>query len=555
MSNDIRLITLNNYERPKILENKSKGWVTNGRNNEFYQYLIDRKNGSPTHSTILNSFNNLVYGNGISVKNVERNLSDFTKFKTILSNKDLRRIIADFNLFGEASMQIVRTKGGDISAVYHLPKELVVPSIENEEGEITSYWFCKDWSNTNKNKPEEFSAFGTSKDAIEIYCIKPYSAGKNYFSDPDYISGISYAVAEEEISNLYINSIRNGLSAGYIINVPFGDNWDDEQKTIFENKIKQKLTGSTNASNFVLSFNGSDVKIDVTPFPVNDNIHKQWEYLTAESRQQLLTAHGVVSPMLFGIKDSTGLGNNADELDTAEAQLMKRVIAPKQRFILEALDDILNAYNINLNLYFIPLTEQTQTTDVAMSSHVCCSDEKKNLDTTVADELISLGEEISEDWVLVESEIITSETNLEFASTGIAKPNVKSELDGEKFKSRLRYGGELSSNSREFCRKMVNANKLYRIEDIKAMSNKVVNEGWGANGANTYDILMYKGGGACRHYWVRETYELKADVNNPLAKQITPSEARKQGEILPKLDKKIYQKPNDMPNNGFLNKR
>ena len=554
MSNDIRLITLNNYERPKILENKSKGWVTNGRNNEFYQYLIDRKNGSPTHSTILNSFNNLVYGNGLSVKNVERNLSDFTKFKTILSNKDLRRIIADFNLFGEASMQIVRTKGGDISAVYHLPKELVVPSIENEEGEITSYWFCKDWSNTNKNKPEEFPAFGTSKDAIEIYCIKPYSAGKNYFSDPDYISGISYAVAEEEISNLYINSIRNGLSAGYIINVPFGDNWDDEQKTSFENKIKQKLTGSTNASNFVLSFNGSDVKIDVTPFPVNDNIHKQWEYLTAESRQQLLTAHGVVSPMLFGIKDSTGLGNNADELDTAEAQLMKRVIAPKQRFILEALDDILNAYNINLNLYFIPLTEQTQTTDVAMSSHVCCSDEKKNLDTSVADELISLGEEISEDWVLVESEIITSETNLEFASTGIAKPNVKSELDGEKFKSRLRYGGELSSNSREFCRKMVSANKLYRIEDIKAMSNKVVNEGWGPNGANTYDILMYKGGGACRHYWVRETYELKADVNNPLAKQITPAEARKQGEILPNLDKKIYQKPNDMPNNGFLNK-
>lgn len=554
MSNDIRLITLNNYERPKILENKSKGWVTNGRNNEFYQYLIDRKNGSPTHSTILNSFNNLVYGNGLSVKNVERNLSDFTKFKTILSNKDLRRIIADFNLFGEASMQIVRTKGGDISAVYHLPKELVVPSIENEEGEITSYWFCKDWSNTNKNKPEEFPAFGTSKDAIEIYCVKPYSAGKNYFSDPDYISGISYAVAEEEISNLYINSIRNGLSAGYIINVPMGDNWDDKKKSIFENKIKQKLTGSANASGFVIAFNGQDVKVDVVPFPVNDNIHKQWEYLTAESRQQLLTAHGVVSPMLFGIKDSTGLGNNADELDTAEAQLMKRVIAPKQRFILEALDDILNAYNINLNLYFIPLTEQTQTTDVAMSSHVCCSDEKKNLDTSVADELISLGEEISEDWVLVESEIITSETNLEFASTGIAKPNVKSELDGEKFKSRLRYGGELSSNSREFCRKMVSANKLYRIEDIKAMSNKVVNEGWGPNGANTYDILMYKGGGACRHYWVRETYELKADVNNPLAKQITPAEARKQGEILPNLDKKIYQKPNDMPNNGFLNK-
>jgi hypothetical protein len=555
MSNDIRLIQLNNYVRPKLVENKSKGWVLNGRNNEFYNYLIDRKNGSPTNATILNSFNNLLYGNGIACKNVERNIQDFVKFKQILSNKDLRRIISDFNLFGEAAMQIVKDKKGDINAIYHLPKEKVVPSLENEDGEIESYFFCKDWSNPNKNQPEEFAAFGTSNDAIEIYCISPYNAGKNYFSDPDYLAGCPYAEMEEEIANLYINSIRKGLSAGYIINIPDGNGLTPEQKEELEHKIKAKLTGSPNAMSFVINFHGVDAEITVVPFPVNDNVHKQWEYLTGEARQQLLTAHGVVSPMLFGIKDSTGLGNNADELDTAEAQLMKRVIQPKQRYILEALDDILNHYNINLNLYFIPLTDTTQTTDVNMSSHVCCSDEKKNLDTTIADELISLGEEISEDWVLVESEIITSETNLEFASTGVAKPNTKSELDGEKFKSRLRYGGELSANSREFCRKMVNANKLYRIEDIKAMSNKVVNEGWGPNGSNTYDILMYKGGGACRHYWVRETYELKADVNNPLAKQITPAQARKEGEILPNLDKKIYQKPNDMPNNGFLNPR
>ena len=57
MSNDIRLIQLNNYVRPKLEENKSKGYMLNGRNNTFYQDLIDRKNGSPTHSTILNSFN------------------------------------------------------------------------------------------------------------------------------------------------------------------------------------------------------------------------------------------------------------------------------------------------------------------------------------------------------------------------------------------------------------------------------------------------------------------------------------------------------------------
>ena len=76
---------------------------------------------------------------------------------------------------------------------------------------------------------------------------------------------------------------------------------------------------------------------------------------------------------------------------------------------------------------------------------------------------------------------------------------------------------------------MITANKLYRIEDINMMSNKVVNEGFGANGANTYDILLYKGGARCRHYWTRETYRLKADVNSPLAGGNNTCKSKKRG--------------------------
>jgi len=555
MSNnsDVRLIQLNNYIKPKLEENKSKNWVLNGRNNSFYQYIIDRNNGSVTNATINRSYTNLIYGRGLGNRNGQGGLSsDWIKFKSVLKDKELKKIIADFQLFGEASMQVIKKKNGDLDAIYHIPKDKIAPSLENEDGEIDGYWYCKDWSKTTQNQPEFFPAFGTSKEAIEIYVIKPYSAGCNYFSNPDYFAGLSYAEMEEEIANYYINHIKNGLSFGYIINIPNGENLTVDEKDLLERKIKQNLTGSSNAGKFILSFNVGDKKIEVELLQVND-AHKQWEYLTVECRQQIMTAHGVVSPMLFGIKDSTGLGNNADELDTAEAQLLKRVIAPKQQFILDALEDICVDYGINVDLYFKPLTEPKQ--NVQMSAHVCCSDEKKNLDTTIADELIGLGEDITEDWELIESEVVTNETAVNLTSTGTAIPNAKSELDGEKFKSRLRYSGSLSDNSREFCVKMISANKLYRIEDVKAMSNKVVNEGWGPNGANTYDILLYKGGGACRHYWVRETYRLKADVNNPNAEQITPALARKEGEILPKLDSKIYEKPNDMPNNGFLKKR
>lgn len=59
---DIKLIQLSNYVRPKLEENKSKIWVLNGRDNCFYQYIIDRNNGSVTNSAINKSYCDLIYG-------------------------------------------------------------------------------------------------------------------------------------------------------------------------------------------------------------------------------------------------------------------------------------------------------------------------------------------------------------------------------------------------------------------------------------------------------------------------------------------------------------
>jgi len=543
MAQDIRLIQLNSFNRPEVEELKTKGYVLNGRNNEYYKYIIDRYNGSVTNATIINSYIDLTYGKGIGARNARTNPKDWLRFKTILKDKDIRKMIADFTVFNEFSFQVIKAKNKkDLGSILHLPKERVVPAIENEDEEIEQYFYSKDFCKLNKYPAMPFPAygFGSEKAEIEIYVGRPYKVGKTYFSDPLYKEGFPYCEMEQEIANYYVSHIKNGLSFGYIINIPDGKDLTSEEKDEIERKIKLKLTGSSNAGKFVLSFNGRDAEITVTPLQVNDS-HKQWTVLNEESRDKIMMAHRVVSPMLFGIKDSTGLGNNADELDTAEAQTLKRVIAPRQNFILDCLKEVLVDYGINLELYFKPLTDEVS---VAMNSH-----NEDNLDGVIADELISLGENITDEWELIDSQ------EFHFASTGTAIPNAKSEIDGNKFKSRLRYTGTINSNSREFCRKMISANKLYRIEDINKMSKQVVNAGFGANGSNTYDILLYKGGARCKHYWTRETYQLKADVNNPNAKEITPSEARKEGEILPSLDKKVYEKPNNMPNNGFINKR
>ena len=543
-NSDIRLIQLNSYVRPTLVENKYKDWVLNGKNNSFYQYVIDRFNGSPTNSAIINTYVDLIYGRGLAGDNLE-------VLNEMLSDEDLRKIIFDFYLFGEASIQVLKKRNKkELPELKHIAKNKIVPQVEDEEGSINGYWYSNDWKNTHKNKPEYIPAFGTSNEGVEIFNIKPYKAGKNYFSDPDYLSGLPYAEIEEEIANYCVNHIKNGLSFGYIVNIPDGANWKAEQREDFERKLKGKLTGSNNAGKFVLSFNGRDTEVKVTPLQVN-SAHKQWDFLVGEARQQLITSHRVTSPMLFGIKDNTGLGNNADELDTAEKQLYKRVIAPKQKYITDALETILDAYGKDVELEFLPLTDYEEeqpkeekvvaepkeedvvddsvddSVDVEMS--ICCSNQDINkVIDGVADDLIALGETIDDnDYELIDDNIALSFDLTESKLNNIIQlaqvptsSKGKSKQDTSLFLIRYKYAGN-ENPEREFCQKVIKANKVYKYEDLETASEQVVNAGFGLEGADTYNIALYKGGVNCKHWWQRKIYLKKGN------KSISVNQARK----------------------------
>jgi hypothetical protein len=67
---------------------------------------------------------------------------------------------------------------------------------------------------------------------------------------------------------------------------------------------------------------------------------------------------------------------------------------------------------------------------------------------------------------------------------------------------------------------------VYRKEDLDSSDPNYngnannVNEGFGLDGADNYNVWLYKGGVNCSHYWMRQTYLRK---NN---KRISVSEAR-----------------------------
>jgi hypothetical protein len=204
-------------------------------------------------------------------------------------------------------------------------------------------------------------------------------------------------------------------------------------------------------------------------------------------------------------------------------------------------------------------------------------------DSVIAQSLIDLGEDENENWLLIdenavdydnddlENETLSKEVKqsllskvYNFVSTGDARPNIRSKqdevIDGIKFITRYVYAGETTAKSREFCKKMIAAGKIYRKEDIKKMDTQVVNEGWGPEGVDLYSIWFYKGGGNCHHRWNKRVYATFSgtaiDVNDPKFKQVAVRKAEKLGYVV-KNDKLVSTLPKDMAYNGFLptNKR
>ena len=594
-------VNLSTYTSPEIKEVNGKDWIEYGADNNYFQFLIDRYNGSPTNNAAINGISQAIYGKGLNATNSSSKPNEYAQMVSLFKKDVVRRLCYDLKLMGQCAFQVIYNKNrSKIVQLEHMPIETLRAEKCNDDGDIPAYYYFNDWANLKKtDTPLRIPAYGMSNENIEIYYVKPYKSGFYYYSPVDYQGGLQYCELEEEVSNYHLNNIMNGLSPSMLINFNNGTP-NQQERQLIENKIAQKFSGTSNAGKFILAFNDNkESQAEITPVQLSD-AHNQYQFLSEESTKKIMVAHRVVSPMLLGIKDSSGLGNNADEIKTASLLMDNTVIRPFQELLIDCFDHILAYNEISLKLYFTTLqplefTEVDSSiqdketieeeTGVEMSSDKTELDsfleefgEEENLDewTLIDERKVDYDDEEALDYQIDELNKKKDKSTLakiwEFVSTGTSRPNSKSSQDeavGEvAFKVRYQYAplkdtfkkGE--NVTRSFCKKMVDAKKLYRKEDIEQMGYKAVNPGWGAKGADTYSIWFYKGGGACHHFWMRKTYMFtidskRIDVKSPTAPSISVNEAKAKGFKPEKNNSLVAKRPIDMPNEGFLptNKR
>lgn len=328
-------------------ENVSKGWVNFGEGNMYPQYLIELQSESPVHGSIVNSISQMIAGNGVSGGNDTANayLSGL-KIDSIIPS-----VSRDLKLFGGYYLEVIWSMDRTtIAQVNHLPFENCRLACSDENDDVIGIWYSRDWSDTRKKKntPHFIAMFDEeNKEALpkQVLFVHTLKMGSEYYPKPDYIGSVNYIELTRQIGEYHVNNILNGFFPSLIASFNNGIPSLEEQHMI-KNQLQMSLGSAENAGKVLTFFNEErDRGVEFTSFPIHD-ADKQYQFLSEECTKQIMIAHRVTSPLLFGVRDGGGLGSNTDEMKTALFIFQKQVIEPFQRLIEDGISIICEASNV-----------------------------------------------------------------------------------------------------------------------------------------------------------------------------------------------------------------
>jgi hypothetical protein len=516
MSN-IQAINLSAYQPVEAVEKENRsGWIDYGNNNLYPQHLLNLFHNSPIHNALVNSISYMIEGQGTG---------------TILDNA-LQGIAFDLKLQGAFVAEVIWSMDFTrVVQINHLPFENCRLAYDKEEDDITGIFYSKDWANTRskRGKPEFIPAFNPSiaqEQPRQVIYAHGMSAGSVYYPKPDYFGALNYVELSYQMGLYHVNNILNGLFPSFIINFLNGIPQKEEREAI-RREWETRLSGAANAGKFLMTFNEDPTRApQIQDFPLSD-ADKQYQFLSEETAKQIMVGHRVVSPLIHGIRDTTGFGSNKDEMLVGLEIFNNQVIKPYQRIIERVFTPILGEINIEMNSPFdaeVVVVEPTvQTAELkkkVVTAENDFSDEQGRVWINTLKEkaeIVDLNE-----WELLSEEDVTdphNEANFrqEYMSVrSYANADDKSIWgDTGLYKLRYAYSQNLSENSREFCQEMVGLSKAglsFRYEDIQEMSDAGVNGEFAPEGSSSYNIFIWKGGCFCHHFWKRQIYIRKRDA-------------------------------------------
>ena len=380
-------------EGAPINKNSNRGWVNWGNRNDYPIKLSELYFNSIVHKSCVDFGVTAILGDGVDYQAMNMNETEVMPNNLQTWDELIRCLALDYILYGSYAFQIIRNKDGRTFSYYHQPISSVRCSPRDEEGNITSYWLCQDWTATGKYPPIEIPRFGFQEEETinsgkpYLFVYESYTPDLDYYTTPKYVGGIKAIMTELELIRYDLRAVKNNFSANGFLVLPRVES--DEERRELLNNIKNSFVGADNANSLVVTFSNGDendsnvakfVKIDKDSNNVN-----LFSESNSRNIDRIVTAHRIPSKALIGMPiDGATLGGGGNEVNVAWNLFNKTVATEYRNAILTTINKMFALNGVDTELVLKPLdfnlTDEEDKVTTPMINKIGYDTIKKNND-------------------------------------------------------------------------------------------------------------------------------------------------------------------------------
>lgn len=542
---------------------ESSGRIKWGDKNLYPQWLVGLAQDNPIHGGILEQKRTFIWGNGIELTGTQAEKVMQNSVSSYTLNELLEPIIHDAELFNGYAVLFQKDSFGFWYAL-PIDFELVRRTEDGMYYEISDDWSVGNQSeqSTNWKQVKCFYKREDTDTEVLLYNIqKPkqriikdktkQKVSLSYYPTPTYNGGLVAIQAGLEMDWFTFAEAVNGLKGGTLVNLSNGmpdSETDAKQKA---EKIKGDATDEENQGGVIVTFSdGKERAVEVHQLNGND-LDKRYIEQNKEVAKKIMIAHQVISASLFGVMNESIFGGK-EELETVFVMFNGTYVTKRQRFVLEPILYASNQLNgletkgafkpyvlpfMNQPMQQLQMSEQNDPIFEALSK---CGIERNSVSVHYSEsfdfkrtdeEFVSSFSKFAVDLNKQEEAVIQMmkdgkkyneiASQLNIGGIELSKILVslgdKGVIDGWKinedaiqqpdykvlysYEVKAGLGSSVIPTTRDFCRKLVELDRLYTRQEIDTISSAVDRNVWLYRGGWYHNPKTDVTTPSCRHEW------------------------------------------------------
>jgi hypothetical protein len=358
IKDDLDAIYMRNIEIPQPKEHRGYDWVLYGKNNSFPLDLLEYRDQSAIHASIIEGKTSLICGGGFMFGETREQSNQYIidNWKKIpfwrKLDKVFHQVVKDQQTFGYSCFEVIysmdRTRIADINWI---DASRIASGKKDDFGQIKQYYYSEDWSNTRSYPVREIEAYDPNGEALrQLVFIKYDENNMDYYAKPNYFSALRWIKADGLMSEYNLSAINNGFSPSIVFK--FYKKPTPEERRMNAESIKAQHGGPKNTGKAIIFYSdGKELAPDVQTLDAT-NIDARLIQVSEQITQQIISAHRC-HPQLLGIQVPGKLGYSSELLQSWEI-FDKMVIQPERKLIFDTFREVL-IYNGVVRIDIEPL--------------------------------------------------------------------------------------------------------------------------------------------------------------------------------------------------------